>query len=55
MTGISNGTGFYGQMKLVQIHGIMDSIKYQKIKKTKPDRFCWKSYNGAWLDLPSGQ
>ncbi len=33
MTGTSNGTGFYGQMKLTNEHGIMDSIKYQQIKK----------------------
>ncbi len=87
-TGTSNGTGFYGQMKLkkklfgskphqmslvqtgikkypmstvkytagslmlwacfsaggpehlVQMHGIMDSIKYQQIKKSKPDCLC---------------
>ncbi len=40
---------------LVQIHGIMDSIKYQKIKNSKPDCFCKKSYHGPWLDLQSGQ
>ncbi len=40
---------------LVQMHGIMDSIKYQKIKNSKPDCLCKKSYHGQWLDLQSGQ
>ncbi len=40
---------------LVQKHGIMDSIKYQQIKKSKPDFLCKTSYNGPCLDLPSGQ
>ncbi len=40
---------------LVQMHGIMDSIKYQKIKNSKPDCLCKKSYHGPWLDLQSGQ
>jgi len=29
-----------GPEHLVQIHGIMDSIKYQQIKKSKPDNLC---------------
>jgi len=30
--------------------------KYQQIKKkSKPAGLCWKSYNGPWLDLPSGK
>jgi len=29
-----------GPGHLVHIHGIMDSIKYKEIKKSKPDGFC---------------
>ncbi len=29
-----------GPEHLVQMHGIMDSIKYQQIKKSKPDCLC---------------
>ena len=38
-----------GPGHLVQIHDIMDSIKYQQIKKSVSD--CKKSYNGPCLDL----
>ncbi len=44
-----------GPGRFVQIHGIMDSFKYQQINKTKSDCLCKKSDNGPCLDLPSRQ
>ncbi len=46
----AGGPGYF-----VQMNGIMDSIKYQQIKNSKPDCLCKKSYHGPWLDLQSGQ
>jgi len=39
---------------LLILHGIVDSIKYQQIKNQNLTPST-KSYNGPWLDLPSGQ
>ncbi len=39
---------------LIQMHGIMDSIKYQQIKNLNLTA-CYKYYNGPCLDLPPGQ
>ncbi len=41
-----------GPEHLVQMHGIMDSIKYQQIKNLN---LTASVYNGPCLDLPPGQ
>jgi len=43
-----------GRGHVLQIHGIIDSINYQEIKKSKPDSLCLESYNGPCLNLSTG-
>ncbi len=44
-----------GPGRLVQIHGIMDSIEYQKKKNLNLTASVRNLVIGLWLDLPSGQ